>query len=267
MSGLQPDINVPMENTVNEVDVNDIDEEMPFELLEHAREAVFETLPKISRDKYIRTYKIFKDWQSRHGMANVSNELILAYFHMMATKKYKPTSLWAYHSMLKATLRTFENVDIGSFKQVSAFLKSKGIGYKSKKARVFTEDQIKTFIDDADNLSWLDVKTICIFGICGALRTDEFTRITPQDVEKHGNLFLVKINQTKTHMPRSFTINGGFAGIVQKFYDLRPAGLKPTDRLFCNYQRGKCTKQFMGENKFSGMPRRIAEYLSLPEPD
>lgn len=158
MSGLQPDINVPMENTFNEEDVNDIDEEMPFELLEHAREAVLETLPKKSRDKYIRTYKIFKDWQSRHGMPKISNELILAYFHMMAKKKYKPTSLWAYHRMLKATLRTHEDVDIGTFKQVSAFLKSKSVGYKSKKARVFTEDQIKTFIDDADNLSWLDVK-------------------------------------------------------------------------------------------------------------
>lgn len=99
------------------------------------------------------------------------------------------------------------------------------------------------------------------------MRTDEFTRLTLEDVEKHGNLFLVKIHKTKTHMPRSFTINGGFAGIVQKFFDLRPTGLQPTDRLFCNYQRGKCTRQFIGKKKFSNMPRRIAEHLVLPEPE
>lgn len=72
-------------------------------------------------------------------------------------------------------------------------------------------------------------QTVCIFGICGACRTDEFTRINLEDVEKHGNLFLVRINQTKTKIPRSFTINGGFAGIVQKFIDLRPVDMQPTD--------------------------------------
>lgn len=169
MNGLQLNINVPAEHSLGEKDVHDIDEQMPFELLEHARAAVLETLPDISREKYMLTYKNFKDWQSKHGMPNVCNDLILAYFHMMAKKKYKPTSLWAYHSMLKATIRTFEDVDIGRFKQVSAFLKSRSKGYKSVKARVFTEDQIKNFIDNADNLSWLDVKVKTVEGVMAFL--------------------------------------------------------------------------------------------------
>lgn len=110
-------------------------------------------------------------------------------------------------------------------------------------------------------------KTVCIFGICGACRTDEFSRITLEDVEKHQDLFLVHVRQTKTHIPRSFTISGKFAGIVQKYIDLRPVGVEATDWFFCNYQRGKCTKQFIGNNKFSKMPCRIAVYLTLPEPE
>lgn len=144
-------------STVNDFD--DIDEDMPFELLEHAKEAVLETLPAQSKQKYNRVYKNFKDWQSKNGSPIVSNRLILAYFHMLSsTKKYKPTSLWAYHSMLKATLRTYEDIDIKKYGQVSAFLKSKSSGYRSVKARVFMEDNIKTFIDQADELSWLDIK-------------------------------------------------------------------------------------------------------------
>lgn len=109
---------------------------------------------------------------------------------------------------------------------------------------------------------------ICIFGICGALRTDEFVRITMSDIEKHGDLFLVKIGQTKTKIARSFTINGGFAETVRKYMGLRPARLgSNNDRFFVNYQRGKCTMQFIGKNKFSGMPRKIAEFLKLPQPE
>lgn len=106
---------------------------------------------------------------------------------------------------------------------------------------------------------------VCIFGICGAMRTDEFTRVTPNDIEKHGSLFLVKIGKTKTKISRSFTINGGFAEIVQKYMNLRPLKMQTNDRFFVNYQRGKCTLQFMGRNKFANMPRRVAEFLQLPE--
>lgn len=106
---------------------------------------------------------------------------------------------------------------------------------------------------------------VCIFGICGAMRTDELTRLTPHDIEKHGSLFLVKIGQTKTKISRSFTINGGFAEFVEKYMNLRPAKVQSTDRFFLNFQRGKCTVQFVGRNKFANMPRRIAEFLKLPE--
>lgn len=88
-----------------------------------------------------------------------------------------------------------------------------------------------------------------------------------EHVEKHGEIFLVQIPKTKTKIPRSFTITGGFAGIVQKYINLRPSGLDSNDRFFTNYQKGKCTRQFIGKNKFSNAPRRIAEYLALPEPD
>lgn len=92
---------------------------------------------------------------------------------------------------------------------------------------------------------------------------DELTRITMDDVERHGDLFLVKVLQSKTNVSGSFTINGGFAAVVQKYIDLRPTRVQSKERLFVNYQHGKCTVQFIGKNKLSKMPGRIAEYLGL----
>lgn len=136
----------------------DIDEEMPFELMEHAKAATLETLPQKSRPKYMRMYENFKTWQTSHGVTKISSNLVLAFFRSLELKKYKPTSLWAFYSMLKATIRAHENIDIGTFPAVSAFLKTKSNGYKPVKAEVFTEAGIKEFIDTSDDSSWLDVK-------------------------------------------------------------------------------------------------------------
>lgn len=145
------------------MDAEDIDEEMPFELLEHARAASMDLLPQKSRVRYNNTYNNFKVWQGSYNVKTICEDLILAYFHVLAEKNYKPTSLYAFHSMLKATLRAHENADIGNFHQVSAFLKVKSDGYKPIKAEVLTEEGVKKFIDEAEDLAWLDVKVSQIF--------------------------------------------------------------------------------------------------------
>lgn len=55
-------------------------------------------------------------------------------------------------------MRANEDLDIGEFHQVKAFLKKKSSGYKSVKATVFTEEQIRKFIIEAADGQWLDVK-------------------------------------------------------------------------------------------------------------
>lgn len=103
-------------------------------------------------------YTIFKNWQKGYGVNNITCDLMLAYLNVLHQKNYKPTSLWAFHSMLKSTLRGNENVDIASFLGVTSFLKTISSGYKCVKAKVFEEEQIRKFIDKADDSIWLDVK-------------------------------------------------------------------------------------------------------------
>lgn len=138
----------------------DIDEEMPLELMENAKLASMDMLPQKSKEHYCKIYKNFKDWQNSHGVKKITSNLILAYLHELEKKNMKPTSLWAYHSIIKATLRLYENVDISEFYQVKAFLKKKSSGYRCVKAEVFTEEQIRKFINEAADGQWLDVKVV-----------------------------------------------------------------------------------------------------------
>jgi len=105
----------------------------------------------------------------------------------------------------------------------------------------------------------------CIFSICATLRTDELTKITVNDIEKQGNLLLVKIRDSKNHDSRSFVIMGSLVDVVKRYWAMRPPTMVNT-RFFVNYRSGKCTSQVVGKIKLGKMPERIATYLHLPNP-
>lgn len=110
------------------------------------------------------------------------------------------------------------------------------------------------------------LQVVLIFGICGACRSIEFSKITVNDVEKHDQILLVKLRKTETKIDRQFIISEEFENLVEKYQSLRPENLD-TDRYFINFQHGKCLRQVIGKNKFANMPRQIATYLNLPNVD
>lgn len=77
---------------------------------------------------------------------------------------------------------------------------------------------------------------------------------------------MVKIPNTKKETPRFFTVDGNFRNLVAKYEALRPTNAN-SDRFFLNLQKGKCTLQAVGKNKFGKMPSDIAKYLNLPDAD
>lgn len=105
-----------------------------------------------------------------------------------------------------------------------------------------------------------------IFGISGACRGIELANITVEDVETDTHLQAINLPNTKTNKERKFVISGEFLNIVKAYQDLRPSGVG-TPRFFLNYQNGKCTRQVIGKNKLSNMPKEIATYLNLPNPE
>lgn len=105
-----------------------------------------------------------------------------------------------------------------------------------------------------------------IFGVNGACRGNELVNIKVSDIKKHSELLLINLPDTKTNRERSFIVREEYARIVEKYQALRPSKIS-TNRFFIGYNNGKCTRQVIGKNKISAMPKEIAKYLKLQNPE
>lgn len=106
---------------------------------------------------------------------------------------------------------------------------------------------------------------IAIFGMTGACRSYELPNVTIENIKLKDDIYLVEIHRTKNSVLRTFTITGEMTSYVRKYAMLRPANVQ-TNRFFINYQRGKCSSQPIGINKFRKNSQKIAEYLQLQNP-
>lgn len=118
---------------------------------------------------------------------------------------------------------------------------------------------------------------ILIFGIFGGLRCNELLHLNINDVEwvetkdEKDRIIYVTVRDTKTHITKNFPIsNKGCTfdaiDLCRRYQSLRPAKVSHT-RYFINYRNGKCTCQPIGENTIGGVPKKVAEFLHLPNPE
>ncbi|XP_031348761.1 uncharacterized protein LOC116174872 [Photinus pyralis] len=110
------------------------------------------------------------------------------------------------------------------------------------------------------------MKVALILGVAGACRREELTKMTVNDIQGEDTFLLVTIPDSKTHVPRTFSVTEGkenWIHLYQKYKALRPQNAQ-TSRLFLNYKMGKCTVQPVGINTFGAIPKKIASYLKLP---
>lgn len=89
--------------------------------------------------------------------AVISENVFMAYFKELSSK-YKPSSLWCLYSMLKSTVRTKNGVDLKTYSNLSAYLKRLSDGFRSKKLKVLSFDDIEKFIKDAPDNQYLATK-------------------------------------------------------------------------------------------------------------
>ncbi|KAJ6640294.1 hypothetical protein Bhyg_13044, partial [Pseudolycoriella hygida] len=230
-----------------------------------AKGATMDLLPLKSKSRYDQTYQEYKKWQGIKKASSNSERVMLSYFSELR-EKVCPGTLWSKYSMLKSTLKIYEDVDIGAYASLIAFIKNQWKGYEPKKAKVLTEMELRRFIDEAPDVAWLDVKVVCIFAIFGACRSHEFPQILTSHITRYDDLYHIEIKDTKNTKPNRFAITEPLLGYVRRYEALRPAQAT-TDRFFINYRNEKCTVQVIGKHKFYQMPHRIAEFLNLPDLD
>lgn len=137
------------------------EEHLPGEVLEAAQSAVSQLIPKKSSRQYEIAYNEFKAWCSSKKIQKVSEAVLLAYFEHKINK-VKPSTLWSVYSMLKCTLNAKENVNIRKFSKLIPYLKSKSVGYRPKKSRILTKEEIERFLQEAPDSRFLLEKVIQI---------------------------------------------------------------------------------------------------------
>ncbi|XP_063544513.1 uncharacterized protein LOC134752749 isoform X5 [Cydia strobilella] len=222
------------------------------------------SLPTKSKEKYNITYENFISWRKQKNITSFGEDVLLLYFEEMSAK-YKPTSLWAYYSMLKSGLKRSHNVNIKEYYQLRAFLKKLSEGYGKKgKVKVLTFENVEKFIDEAPDDKYLATKVALILGVTGGLRRQELSKLTTNHVEDHGENFFIKIVRNKNRLQDYFVVQGTYYNIVKKYQDLRLTSA-PSNRFFQAFRNGKCRAQVIGINRFGAMPKEIAEFLKLPD--
>jgi integrase len=222
-------------------------------------------IPSKSKERYDKTYEIFKDWLDEKGAA-ITEKSLLAYFVQRISKLKSPGSLWAENSMLTSTINLHDGTDISKFNKLVAFLNIPG--HYSKKSNVFSRQEMNKFLLEAPN-DYILMKAVMIMGIAGALRRDELHKMTVDNITDKGSMIIV----TKTNIRRSCTIIDNpdeavnFSDItsIRKYFLLRP---KKTDTNTFSYavRQGKCVNQVVGINTMGQIPQKIAEYLKLEDP-
>lgn len=224
-----------------------------------------ESLPPKSAAVYLKAYDQFIEWKTSKKLSKIDENLLLVYFDEMR-KKYAPTSLWSKWSMLRTVIQNKHGIDMAAFGSVKNLLKRHNQGHEKKKSKVFREEDVKKFLSDAPDRIYLAHKVVMILGLSGACRRCEMYNLTTKDFEENPNSVIGKIRDGKFESSRTFVIEPPFLEIYKKYAKLRPANTTRSNFLV-KYQAGKCHNQVVGKEKIGKMPKEIAEFLKLQNPE
>ncbi|XP_031337181.1 uncharacterized protein LOC116166367 [Photinus pyralis] len=191
-----------------------------------ANQASTALLPVKSFTIYENTYQKFMEWRHQNNIHSFSENVILTYLSELS-KNFKSSTLWSSYSMLKSTLSVKQNINIGEYPKVRAYLKRKNEGYSPKKSRVLEKEQILKFIKEAPDETFLLAKVILVFGLAGALRRDEIYKLKTTDIQDMGNILIVHVHDTKNKISRKFTVTEHLE-LYKKYASLRPQNYPET---------------------------------------
>ncbi|KAF2883168.1 hypothetical protein ILUMI_23004 [Ignelater luminosus] len=204
----------------------------PEEIVKAASTATSNLLPEKSKGQYLKEYDLFMKWRAEKQVCSFTERVLLAYFEEKS-KRWKSPTLWSTYSKLKSTLLINNNVDISKYSKLIAYLKNKSVGYKPRKSKTFSREEVYKFLEDAPDKHFLTHKVALIFGIAGALRREELYKMTLEDINVTGTVLIITIPDSKTHIQRRFTViaettqkNLNLIEIYRKYKAQRPKNVK-----------------------------------------
>lgn len=136
---------------------SEVENYTPPEIIEQAAKTANNILPEASKERYEIAYQKFMDWRIENNVNSFSENVLMAYFGHI-TNRFKPSSLWSTYSMLKSVLNIKHNTNIAGYPKLKAYLKRQSNGFRSKKSKILTPDEVNKFINESPNLEYLLMK-------------------------------------------------------------------------------------------------------------
>jgi hypothetical protein len=183
--------------TVFEKKMSDSEEDNVLERIEAAaQEAVSNLIPQKSRVAYETTYSRFEESRSKQKVNCINEKAMLAYF-LEKSKIVKPSTLWSVYSMLRTMISINKNLDLSKYTNLIAFLKRQSEGYRAKKSKSFSKQNIEKFLTTANDEDYL-MEKVRIFFCRISLVTIYFLFSGGFNNRNYGSLSEVRITQFKS---------------------------------------------------------------------
>ena len=126
-------------------DVSDYGDEIPPEIVEAAKEVTLNLSPDKSKRLYVSAYNNFKPWRSTKKTTLFVEDVFLAYFKDIL-QTISPPTLWTRFSMVKTTIRTFDQIDISTYHQLIAYITKKKDKHIKNNPNTFTAASFVTML-------------------------------------------------------------------------------------------------------------------------
>jgi hypothetical protein len=177
--------------------MSDSEEDNVLERIEAAaQEAVSNLIPQKSRVAYETTYSRFEESRSKQKVNCINEKAMLAYF-LEKSKIVKPSTLWSVYSMLRTMISINKNLDLSKYTNLIAFLKRQSEGYRAKKSKSFSKQNIEKFLTTANDEDYL-MEKVRIFFCRISLVTIYFLFSGGFNNRNYGSLSEVRITQFKS---------------------------------------------------------------------
>ena len=104
-------------------------------------------------------------------------------------------------------------------------------------------------------------------GYNAACRREELTNMCVDDIQYRADSIMVVIPKTKNYVPRTFLVTDeNWIHLIKKYANLRPKRVTHR-RFFLTYRNGYCINCPMGINMIGKVPKIIAAFLKLSDPE
>jgi hypothetical protein len=137
---------------------------------------VFAQFKEDSRKQYKRMWLQFRDYLPQFDFESGppgEDSLVNFFKYLRLEKKFASTTLWTWYSCINSMMKRKYNVKLQNLPRLTMLLKGYDTDVK-KKAHIFDEDEIKTFmLADMESAYWLVRQAITIVAFFGGLRLQE----------------------------------------------------------------------------------------------